>query len=187
MTEWINQGLLIDHDTGARIPYRMNPLKSDQIPAMLVLQQEIFETGGFDLRWFYPFREEELEEILEDPANLVLGVYVEEKLVAFRVSCGSGTEFEEVIEQLGGEYQTTPCFLLNGALVGHQYRGNNLQQLMSEHTVNWCRERGIQVFVVTVHPDNAPSIKSLENIGFIKRKRTLLYNQQYDRLILVKE
>lgn len=178
---------MTDHDTKNTVSYEMCPLGSEHIPAMLALQQQILEAGGFDLRWFYPFQKQELEEVLRDPSNLVLGVYVQEELVAFRVSCGSGSEFDEIIDELGEKYQTRPCYLLNGALVDRRYRGNNLQQRMSEYTLKWCQDRGIEVFMVTVHPDNVPSIKSLENIGFIRKKRTLLYQRQYDRLILVKE
>lgn len=187
MTEPVKRGLLMDQDTGALTSYKMTRLTPEHIPDLLAIQEQILQTGGFDLLWFYPFQEEELDEILQQSDNLVLGIYVESELVAFRVGCGSGSEFREVMEKLGEPYQKRPCFLLNGALVKPRYRGNSLQQMMSEYTIDWCRNCGKEVFVVTVHPDNAPSIKSLENIGFIKKTRALLYNKHYDRLILVKE
>jgi GNAT superfamily N-acetyltransferase len=183
----IESGFIANQNTGLKMPYHMRLLEEESIADMLQLQEKVLSHGHFDLLWFYPFNEEELIEIIAVDSNLVLGIFIEQDLVAFRVGCRQGREYDEITGALGPPYTKTPCFLMNGVFVDPAYQGNHLQQKMSAYSVRQCERQGIRTFLTAIHPDNVPSIKSLENIGFIKKKRTLLYHQKYDRVILVKE
>lgn len=166
--------------------YVRDMLKRD-IPGILALQDQVLRGSGFDPQWFYPFTEEELMEFIEEEAGLSVGMFAGEKLIAFRAGCFSGSEYDEITRALGSPYTEIPCFLLNGAFVHNAYRGNNLQQKLTEHCIERCRKIGIEIFLSVVHPDNCASVKSLYNIGFEARSRQAIFQGKYDRIILVKE
>ncbi|MDD3199095.1 MAG: hypothetical protein PHV71_03540 [Eubacteriales bacterium] len=186
-SEPIKNGILIDAVIGEEAPYYMSSMKEVDIGEMLRLQKQVFMEDNLNVLWFYPFKSLELKSILKIENNIVIGVFVRERLIAFRVGCCCGREYQEIVSALGGRYKEIPCFLMNGAFVENRYRGNNLQQMMSQYSIDRCREIGIKTFLTAIHPDNASSIKSLTNIGFEVRARKMLYNNKYDRTILVKE
>lgn len=179
-------GQIVNKNLGAEKTYVMKDMKLSDMKDIFELQNKILVGCGFDLEWFYPFEEEELKEILEGD-SIAIGVYVDEKLIAFRTGGFSGLEYDEITNTLGGKYKDHPCFLMNGVFVDKDYRGNHLQQKLSDHCIEICRKKGIETFVSVVHPDNISSIKSLKNIGFEEIKRQMLFDGKYDRLILVKE
>ena len=160
-------------------------MKKGDIVDILALQDRIFREDSFDPRWFYPFSKKELEEFLGEETGISVGAFMEGKLVAFRTGCISGEEYDEITRALGSPYTETDCFLMNGAFVDKTYRGNHLQQMLTEQCIVRCRKRGIETFLAVVHPDNLPSIKSLKKIGFIERSRQKIFNGKYDRIILL--
>lgn len=167
--------------------YTIRDMLKTDIPVILALQEKIIREDGFDLRWFYPFSEAELEELVEEPAGIAIGASAGGRLIAFRAGCFSGSEYDEVTRALGSEYTKIPCFLMNGVFVDRDWRGNHLQQKLTELCIERCRKRGIETFLAVVHPDNVSSVKSLKNLGFEERTRQMLFSGKYDRLILVKE
>lgn len=183
----LKKGILTCRDSGKQAVYRMERLSADHVDSMLKLQEEVLKDGSFDCRWFFPFREEELEEILADENSLVLGIFAEDTLAAFRVGCTDGKEFREISKALGGIYSEGEAMLLDGVFVKKEFRGNHLQQVMSSYTIEACEKRKINAFMTAIHPENIASIKSLENIGFQRKARAMLYGGKYDRVILVKE
>lgn len=183
----LGEGIAKKRDTGENVPYIMTTLTPEDIEMMLRLQDEIIGCKGFDISWFYPFCCDELKEIMNIKGNLVIGVFAEKELVAFRVSCICGEEFKEIAHALGDIYEEGKAMLLNGVFVKNDFRGNNMQQIMSQYTADECEKHGIKVLMTAIHPDNIASIKSLENIGFKKKKRAMLYEGKYDRVILVKD
>lgn len=179
-------GEIFNSVTGEGKSYVLKDMKENDIREILELQNKILTDQDFDLKWFYAFDEEALEEVFEDD-SIALGVYIDDRLIAFRTGSSSGKEYEEITNALGGSYTKKPCFLMNGVFVDKAYRGNHLQEKLSEHCIEQCRKSGINTFLSVVHPDNISSIKSLKNIGFKEEKRLMLFNGSYDRLILVKE
>ncbi len=171
--------------SGLEKDYTLRNLEISDVPVILELQDRVM-TGGFDPRWFYPFGEQELMELVESD-NIAIGVYIEEKLIAFRAGCFSGREFEEIISVLGEKYKERPCFLMNGVFVDKAYRGNHLQRKLSEYCMELCRGKGIQTFFSVVHPHNIPSVQSIKSMGFEERKRQMLFDGNYERFIFVKE
>ena len=179
-------GRILNSVLGEEKNYVLKDMEESGIGEIMGLQDQILADQGFDLEWFYPYKAEELKEILEDD-SIALGVYVDGRLIAFRTGSFSGEEYEEITDALGGKYKEKPCFLMNGVFVDKAYRGNHLQQKLSEHCIERCRKKGINTFLSVVHPDNISSIKSLKNVGFKEEKRLMIFHGSYDRLILVKE
>lgn len=175
----------LDVDTGGKASYIVRDMMKKDIAEILALQDKVLHGSGFDSRWFYPFSKEELEEFVEEAAGLSVGVFVKGKLRAFRMGCFSGMEYDEITRALGSPYRETLCFLMNGVFVDQAFRGNHLQQMLTEQCIARCRKRGIETFLAVVHPDNLPSIKSLKNIGFTERSRQKIFDGKYDRIILV--
>lgn len=183
----LGKGIAKKRDTGENVPYIMTSLGPENIETMLKLQDEVIGCRGFNISWFYPFCYDELSEIMSTKGNLVTGIFAEDELVAFRVSCICGEEFKEISHALGDIYEEGSAMLLNGVFVKNNFRGNNMQQIMSQYTADLCKKNGIEVLMTAIHPDNIASITSLENIGFEKKKRAMLYEGRYDRVILVRE
>jgi ribosomal protein S18 acetylase RimI-like enzyme len=179
-------GRIFNSISGEEKDYVLKDMKESGLTEILELQNKVLTECGFNTQWFYPFDEEELKEILEGD-SIALGVYTDGKLIAFRTGSFSGVEYDEITNTLGGKYKEKPCFLMNGVFVDKAYRGNHLQQKLSEYCIERCRKKGINTFLSVVHPDNIPSIKSLKNIGFKVEKQRKIFNGNYDRLILVKE
>ena len=167
--------------------YTIRDMRKADIPGILALQEKILRADGFDLCWFYPFGETELEELTEEPTAIGIGAFAEERLIAFRAGCFSGDDYNEITRVLGSPYKETPCFLMDGVFVDPAWRGRHLQQALTEMCIERCREKGIGTFLAAAHPDNLSSIKSLKNLGFTERTRQMIYGGKYERLILVKE
>ena len=183
----LKEGAAIRQDSGENVAYKMTTLLPQNIEMMLKLQDEVIKGKGFNISWFYPFSANELKEIMSMKGNQVIGVFTGEELIAFRVSCSGGREFQEISNALGGGYEEGKAMLLNGVFVKDTFRGNHLQQIMSQYTIDECQKMGIKLLMTAIHPDNGASIKSLENIGFERKERAMLYGGKYDRIIMVKE
>lgn len=167
--------------------FSIKDMQKKDIPEILALQERIIREDNFDLLWFYPLSEEELDQIVEGPSGMAIGALAEGRLIAFRAGCFKGNEYDEITGLLGSPYTEIPCFLMNGVFVDRAFRGNHLQQVLTKVCIERCRKSGIETFLATVHPDNIASVKSLIKLGFSERARKMLFDGTYDRLILVKE
>ena len=123
----LGKGIAKKRDTGENVPYVMTSLGPENIETMLKLQDEVIGCRGFNISWFYPFCYDELSEIMSTKGNLVTGIFAEDELVAFRVSCICGEEFKEISHALGDIYEEGSAMLLNGVFVKNNFRGNNMQ------------------------------------------------------------
>ncbi len=166
--------------------YSLREMKESDMKSILLLQDEILTGFGFDQKWFYPFQEAALREIIFG-SSITVGIHVEDDLIAFRTGCFSGKEYEEITTALEGKYREAPCFLMNGVLVHENYRGNRLQQKLSEHCMELCGLQGVSTFISVVHPKNFASIQSLKRCGFQEKRTKILFGGEYERLIMVKE
>lgn len=154
---------------------------------VLKLQKRIMTDISFRQEWFYPFSKEELIEVLSSKRNIVEGVFVQERLIAFIALCSEGTEWEEVMEVINETCKKEACMLINGTLVDPDFQGNGLQKQMTQAAMNAGIENGFYTVAVACHPDNPASMKSLYQLGFKMVKKTQLYEPRYERIILLKE
>jgi GNAT superfamily N-acetyltransferase len=167
--------------------YFLREMKESDIQSILRLQDKILTGFGADQKWFYPFQEAALREIICGGSSITVGIHVENDLIAFRTGCFSGKEYKEITTALEGKYCKAPCFLMNGVLVHENYRGNRLQQRLSEHCMELCGMQGVFTFISVVHPENFASIQSLKRCGFKEKRKEMLFGGEYERLIMVKE
>ena len=70
------------------------------------------------------------------------------------------------------------------AMVHPDYRGQNLLYRLNLRLLEIAREKSIDVILATIHPENMPSKKSFEKLGF-KKEKTYLKGGRYLRDIYV--
>ena len=167
--------------------YSLREMKVSDIQSILRLQDKVLMGFCSDSKCFYPFQEAALREIICDGSSITVGIHIENDLIAFRTGSFFGKEYEEITTALAGKYCEAPCFLMNGVLVHENYRGNRLQQRLSEHCMELCGVLGVSTFISVVHPENFASIHSLKRCGFKEKRREMLFGGEYERLIMVKE
>lgn len=183
----IAEGTVFNREKNREEAYVMRLLTPGDIPQMLAVQEFVLQQEDFEPSWFFPYDEAEFQRVISTEGSLLPGIFVEGRLIAFRVGCPGTGEYSDIPDILGPPYSRGPTYLLNGVFVDPAYRGNHLQQLMSEYTIEQCRRRKVRYFATAIHPDNMASLRSLEAIGFEIATRTRLYGGRYERCILVKE
>ena len=77
---------------------------------------------------------------------------------------------------------------MDNAGVLPKYRGNHLQErlILKAESIMKERDSSIKHSYATVHPDNLPSLKTLEKVGYKKYKEKLMYGGKI-RYIMRKE
>ncbi len=165
-------------------PYDILRLDRTFIGDMLNIQNEYFDSEDFEKDWFYPYTKEELEEIFSDETNLVHGAFIGKYLLAFRIACIRGQEWDEIKCVLPDPYKGKKFVLMNGVMVSKGFTGQGLQKKLIMEAADMTV---VNTFVAAAHPDNMASLKALKTIGFKEVGILELYNSEYERLLLVKE
>lgn len=117
-------------------------------------------------------------------ANAVLGednealvVLYKDKIIAFGdVFCEKGTRnklknilLDRDIDIPGGHY----C-MIDDTFVHQGYRGFHLQKVLLKELCECAADKGRDVALMTVHPNNECSVKNINDAGFIKANDELL-------------
>lgn len=66
------------------------------------------------------------------------------------------------------------------------FRGQGIQQILLKHAEKYLIQMGFCLFLATVHPDNAASLKSFRNLNYKIMRKAIKYGGK-ERLILCKE
>jgi len=107
-----------------------------------------------------------LNQVLDAENGRAIGVFVDNKLIAFRT-----TNFPKDSETNMGRELNIPEDELNyvvhleATVVHPNYRGNRLQERMLKHTIELIKSLGFKYLLSTVSPLNYPSLKSVINSG----------------------
>lgn len=110
----------------------------------------------------------ELEEMLEDIQvdYILLGVYNKDKLIAasFATQLGTLPDCEPVTDYVDIPIEKSMCHEF--VVVDMEYRGNGLQKRFMEATMREARRMGYEYMWCCAHPDNTPSVCSIEGSGY---------------------
>lgn len=82
------------------------------------------------------------------------------------------------------EYPTQECALMLFNLVDPQYRGQGIGKQLSKARIASAKNAGFRHLFVTVHPDNAPSIRILDGLGFTFIAQKPMFSNQLMRNLM---
>ena len=161
------------------------PCAFQDLDAVMDLQKRIFD-GMEEKEWFAQTSRKENEKFFQKP-NLLLGIYAEERLIAY----GSIGFLERDRENLGWdlgwpEEKVANCANLDTIVVDPDFRGRGLQRLL----ISLCIEQARTIkpggtILTTICPDNLYSMRNARKEGFDILLRTKKYGGK-DRYILGK-
>lgn len=141
-------------------------LGSRQLEDVFKLHAEVMK-GLPDLSLYIPYSRQEMKDYLNCRDGFVLGFYVRDQLAAFRVTAWPG----EKPHNLGYYLQMPPRQLkkviqLEGANVLPPYRGNGLQQLLTEKAIDYLLlPEGEVPVLMSVSPYNGKSLSNMMGWG----------------------
>ncbi|TDL31392.1 GNAT family N-acetyltransferase [Jeotgalibacillus sp. S-D1] len=148
--------------------FTVRKLESQDEKSYLQLQDEIVNGLG-DPETLQPLTTEELRYIFEG-GGIILGVFVEEVLIAARALLYPGDDPENVGHDLELSFEEQMKVVHQEiTLVKEEYRGNGLQKTLSKIIMQQLRHSS-NYFVhlcSTVSPKNIPSLKDKFNQGLV--------------------
>ncbi|QHT47847.1 GNAT family N-acetyltransferase [Bacillus sp. SB49] len=153
-------GEIIHHPTGRVSVYHVRRLGAEDIEDLLHMQM-IVEAQVQEKDTLQPLSKQEFNTILEG-AGLLIGVFVEEELIAFRALWYPGPDPENLGMDIGlPEEEWDLVVHQEISCVRPDYRGNRLQKRMGAWIMQAFREEDTDKahLLCTVHPRNISSLK----------------------------
>jgi len=159
-------GTLLNQETKEKVPYQIIALDISWKEKLIAVQDEVYtKLERKDL--YIKITEQEFEEVLGG-MGIVVGAVCNGQLVGFHVSSYHDTETKELGKHLNlNSRQLEELAYIEASVVLPEYRGNGLQKIMISENIKLLKDCGfIKHLVTTIAPDNIPSLKSLQNLGF---------------------
>ena len=116
--------------------------------------------------WWLPIPQEAYDHFFDEKWTLFCGAFDDDKLIGASALFFNEFEYGKTASYI--HLTTQKIAEIGRCMVSPDYRGHQLMVKMNEFlfTIN---PKKVDCFVATAHPDNMPSIKSLEKSGFIKQ------------------
>ena len=143
-------------NTKAPLNFTLKPLGIDSIPQLLEIQEETFKTLP-DKSLLRRNTYETLSVCFND-MSLALGVFCDERLIAFGILYSAGDSDENLAKEL--------------------------DDLLLNELVNFARAKGFKGVVATVAPDNKYSLENCLSCGFKPVKTVVKYGGNARVLLL---
>jgi RimJ/RimL family protein N-acetyltransferase len=127
--------------------------------------------------WWFPVTKKARGMFFDGKSAVLVGAFDEGKLVA-----AAGLFFFEVLSETNVSTLNEELAEIGRCMVLPEYRGDNLMLKLNRELVAKARELGKKSLVATAHPDNIPSCRSLETLGFTKKclvKKWNNYSRNY--------
>lgn len=141
------------------VPYEVHLLTEAHIPQLMVLQQDVVEALP-NKAILQPLDEVELRNILQGN-GLMIGVFVEGSLMAFRALLKPGMDEEHLGIDVGltTDAQLQQVLYQEISNVHPQFRGHGLQRTMADIIMQQVDTKEFSVICATVMPFNIASLK----------------------------
>lgn len=172
--------------------FSVERLTMDHLPIIMALQSKVKDTLTSSA-FLSPLSEEEYTFILSGN-GLMIGVFVEEKMVAFRAMLEPGLDAEHLGIDAGIPQPDLPKVIYSEiSNVDPDYRGNGLQNYMGKLVLKEIDRERFRYICATVSPMNIPSLKDKFLLGLqviaLKEKYTgmLRYVFMKDLTLSLKE
>ncbi len=154
------QGEAVRKTDNVKINYVMRQLTDNQFDEFKSFQYKIV-AGLEDQVTLQPLTDEEIQYVLGE-GGILIGVYVEEQLVAARALLFPGDDDENLGRDLGLSYEEQMKVVHQEiSLVDPDYRGNGLQQTMAKVIMQELKFTNpfFEHVCCTVSPGNLPSMR----------------------------
>ncbi|MGG0655671.1 GNAT family N-acetyltransferase [Rummeliibacillus pycnus] len=156
----IAQGIL------SETPYKVKVLSHEQLPQIEKLQDEVIAALP-DKKTLQPLSKEEISYILNDH-GFMIGVYVEDELIAFRALLEPIIDDEHLGRDCGIAEEELPRVLYQEiSNVSPRYRGYGLQKKMAQIIMGQIDLSRFNYICATVKPLNIPSLKDKFSQGLL--------------------
>ena len=119
-----------------------------------------------DKEWWLPILETAYNHFFDKEWTMFCGAFDKDKLVGASALFFNPFEYAQSLEQIN--IVSNHVAEIGRCMVLPDYRGHHLMTRMNKFLLN-TNTKNIDYFVATAHPENIPSIKSLEALGFEKR------------------
>ena len=116
--------------------------------------------------WWLPIPSTAYEHFFDEAWTLFCGAFDQEKLVGASALFFNEFEYGKAVSYI--HLTTQKIAEIGRCMVSPDYRGHELMFKMNEFLFG-VNPKKVDCFVATAHPENMPSIKSLEKSGFIKQ------------------
>lgn len=159
MSENIATGELRDGQT-----FHVNYLTMDDLPLIMRLQKKV-ENALLSSTILEPLSEEEFTVILSGD-KLMIGVFVEEKMIAFRALLEPEIDAEHLGIDAGLSEDELPKVIYQEiSTIDPAFQGNGLQNYMGEIVMKIIDNKHFRYVCATVAPFNIPSLKDKLKLG----------------------
>lgn len=169
-------------NTKAPLNFTLKPLGIDSIPQLLEIQEETFKTLP-DKSLLRRNTYETLSVCFND-MSLVLGVFCDERLIAFGILYSAGDSDENLAKELDDCDDANNYTNAKLIIVRPQYRGYGLQKILLNELVDFACAKGFKGVVATVAPDNKYSLENCLSCGFKPVKNVVKYGGNARVLLL---
>ncbi len=144
-------------------------LDISSIPDLLDIQEEAFEYAKGDSDFLRRNTYETLAPCFDEP-SVVLGVFYEEKMIAFGILFCAGDGPENLAKDIDEVEDILENANLKLAIVRPEFRGNGIQYLLIQHLEESARRSGFKWLSVTVSPNNPWSLNNCKKCGYEEKK-----------------
>ena len=151
--------------------YKMGFIGEEHLEEILSLQKKVSEDLGDNEIFVEDSREFILNEVLALGKGVAMGVFVCDKLVAFRtISLPLPDSEYNLAREVGlSENETDKVAILEATVVHTDFRGNRLQKKMLNHSIELLQKQGYRYICATVSPYNYPSLSTVMSFNLTIR------------------
>lgn len=133
---------------------------------------DVIEENLPDERFWLPMKETARAHFFDPDWTEFYGAFDGDRLAGAAALFYNEYEFGESLEHLaetGFDVSKRNVAELGRAMVHPDYRGNGLLVEIASHLLQLAREKGVDLLIATVYPENMPSQMSLKRLGMVKR------------------
>ena len=146
-------------------PFIVRTLTVDDLDTMSQLQSKVIDHLPRS-EFLEPTSKEQFIDIFQKE-GIMLGVFVQDRLVAFRIFSSPDSLEEKIALEVGILKEELPITLFSVVTnVDPDYRGSGLQKLLGEKIMETIDRNRFRYVLSTVAPFNIPSLKDKFFLGF---------------------
>lgn len=176
----IEQGSIfkkVDINQKEKVNYVIKEIPREDIRKIIQLQDSVYE--NINDKHIYVCKSEKDFSTYLNNGGIFLGVYVEDELVAARITDSPGLSKYNLGHTLGfSEEDLLKTMHFKTILVKNEYRGNNLQVRSMKLVEKMFIQRGYTFGLCQISPDNYYSLANAMNFGLQIRKIKLQFKNK---------